>query len=61
MAGAIDATKTVSDAATGDETFAWPTPSATYPEGTYVMRVEMYRRTERLHYAYHQEKIYVNR
>ena len=56
-----DPAKTVADAATGDESWAWSTPKATFPEGTYVFRVESYRKSEPLHYAYHQEKIYVNR
>ena len=36
-------------------------PRPTYPEGTYMLRVEAYRAAETLHYAQHQEKIYVNR
>lgn len=60
-AGVADPAKTVSDAATGDETFTWNTPAASYPEGSYLIRIEAYRKTEVLHYAHHEEKIYVNR
>jgi len=56
-----DPTKTVPDAGPGDQLWVWPTPPARFPEGTYMIRVEAHRRTEALHYAMHQEKIYVNR
>ncbi len=56
-----DPARTKSDAATGNETYVWPTPVASFPEGTYMLRVEGYRRNEALHYVSHQEKIYVNR
>jgi hypothetical protein len=57
-----DPALTVADQAVGaDETFAWPTPAAGVPEGSYVLRVEAYRASESLHYAHHMEKIYVNR
>ena len=45
----------------GNETFTWSTPVATFPRGSYLIRVEAYRRTNALHYAYHQEKIYIDR
>jgi prepilin-type N-terminal cleavage/methylation domain-containing protein len=45
----------------GDETFTWATPAASFPEGTYLIRIEGYRTGESLHYAHHQEKIYVSR
>ncbi len=60
-AGVADPAKTVADTITGDESWTWSTPSAAYPEGTYVIRIEAYRKSEPLHFAYHQEKIYVNR
>jgi hypothetical protein len=44
-----------------DETWVWPTPAASFPEGTYLVRIESYRASESLHYSQHMEKIYVNR
>ena len=45
----------------GDESLLWSTPAASYPEGSYLVRVEAYRASESLHYSQHVEKIYVNR
>ncbi|MCC7137445.1 MAG: hypothetical protein IT460_03340 [Planctomycetes bacterium] len=59
--GLPDPDRTWPDAATGEETWTWSTPAASYPEGTYVLRIECYRTSEPLHYAAHQEKVYVNR
>jgi hypothetical protein len=56
-----DPARTLDDAGVGSETYVWATPKASFPEGTYVLRIESYRRDETLHYAHHQEKIYVNR
>ena len=56
-----DPVKTIPDAGVGNQTYLWPTPKALFPEGTYLIRVDAFRRTEALHFAYHMEKIYVNR
>jgi hypothetical protein len=61
VGGVPDPALTVNDAGVGNETWTWPTPSATFPEGSYVIRIEAYRKTEPQHYSQHQEKIYVNR
>jgi type II secretory pathway pseudopilin PulG len=61
LAGVPDAARTWADAGTGNETWTWNTPKATYPEGSYLLRVDCFRKTENLHYASHQEKVYVNR
>ena len=45
----------------GDETYAWMTPSNRFPVGSYRIRVECYRKGSRLHFSYHEEKIYINR
>jgi len=49
------------DQGTGPELYNWPTPAASFPEGSYLVRVEVYRSTESLHYAHHTEKIYIDR
>ena len=61
LAGVPAPALTVNDAGVGNETWTWPTPSATFPEGSYIIRIEAYRKTEAQHYSQHQEKIYVNR
>ena len=47
--------------ANGDEAYTWPTPEAKFPMGTYRIRVETYRAGARLHYSFHEERIYINR
>jgi hypothetical protein len=49
------------DTGTGPQTFNWSTPVASFPQGTYVLRVECYRRGLRLHYAQHMVRIFINR
>lgn len=49
------------DATTGNETFTWNVPAASFPEGSYLVRVEVYRANQSLHYAQHTAKIYINR
>ena len=61
LGGVPNPALTVNDGGVGNETYTWNTPSATFPEGSYIIRIEAYRKTEPQHYAQHQEKIYVNR
>ena len=51
----------LNDVAVGNETYVWNTPGAKFPEGSYSVRVEGYRKNQAQHYSSHQEKIYVNR
>ena len=51
----------VGDAGTGDETYTWTVPSATFPEGSYLLRIECYRQGAQVHYAWHQNKIFIQR
>ena len=44
-----------------DETWTWPTPEASFPQGSYLIRIEGHRSAEALHYVQHTEKIYVER
>ena len=36
-------------------------PSGSFPEGSYMIRVECYRQNQALHYSQHQSKIYIER
>jgi hypothetical protein len=45
----------------GDETYVWNTPSGAFPRGTYRVRIEAYRTAAKLHYSFHEERIYINR
>jgi hypothetical protein len=57
-----DPARTLADVvAGGDESFVWATPAASFPEGSYLVRIEAYRASEALHYSQHVEKIYVER
>ncbi|MFO1052982.1 MAG: prepilin-type N-terminal cleavage/methylation domain-containing protein [Planctomycetota bacterium] len=51
----------IPDAGTGPDTYYWPTPSRQFPDGSYVIRIEAYRRDMALHYSTHQMKIYIER
>lgn len=44
-----------------EETWVWNTPAERFPKGSYLLRVECHRRSERNHFAMHMEKIYVDR
>ncbi len=44
-----------------DESATWPTPTAGFPEGSYLLRVECWRRNSSLHLSYHQERIFIER
>jgi hypothetical protein len=51
----------------GDEEFDWDVSTLNndgtlmFPEGSYLIRLEVFRRTMDKHYAYHIEKIYIDR
>jgi len=49
------------DAGNGAEVVNWSVPAASFPQGTYILRVECYRRGLSLHYAQHQVRIFINR
>lgn len=49
------------DMGPGDETYTWQTPSATFPESSYLLRVECYRQDASVHYSWHQTKIFIQR
>jgi hypothetical protein len=49
------------DVGIGNEIYTWPTPATSFPEGSYVIRVEAYRTGQTLHYSFHQAKIYIAR
>lgn len=45
----------------GNESWQWPVPAQQFPSGTYLLRVEVFRRDPGRGYAYHEEKIHVDR
>ena len=49
------------DAVVGAETWNWPVPAALFPEGSYQLRVDCFRRGAAVHYAFHQAKIFIQR
>jgi len=49
------------DNGTGSETWVWSVGSGTFTEGSYLIRIDTYRKGEILHYAQHSEKIYIDR
>ena len=60
--GTADPAKTLRDRSAGlDETWTWNTPRTRFPAGGYLIRIDTFRASERLHYSRHQEKIYVYR
>ncbi len=57
-----DAAHLIADGGAGNETLVWNTsPDSKFPQGSYLIRVEAYRKSEALHYSYHQQKIFVQR
>ena len=44
-----------------DEVYSWDTPAVNFPKSTYLIRVEAYRLGSRMHYSFHQERIFINR
>lgn len=51
----------VADGGVGDETYTWATPAGSFPEGSYMVRIEAYRQNQSLHYSQHQTKIFIER
>jgi len=50
-----------SDGGAGDETYTWAVPSATFVEGSYLIRIDCYRQGAQVHYSWHQNKIFIQR
>jgi hypothetical protein len=49
------------DSGTGRETFSWTVPSVQFPQGSYQLRVDCFRRGASLHYSYHKTKLFIRR
>jgi hypothetical protein len=41
--------------------YTWATPAGSFPQGSYLIRVEAYRDNLPLHYAYHQYRAFIRR
>jgi hypothetical protein len=51
----------VADSGPGDETFTWDVPSASFPEGSYLLRIDCFRAGSEAHYSYHKSKFFLGR
>ncbi|MFK7741416.1 MAG: hypothetical protein AB8H80_13955 [Planctomycetota bacterium] len=51
----------ISDSGAGNESYTWSTPSAQFPQASYLLRIECYRRNAEVHYAWHQNRIFIQR
>ena len=51
----------VPDANAGVETYDWDVPSATFPQGSYLLRIDCYRQGAQVHYSFHKTKIFIQR
>jgi len=51
----------VADAGVGGETYSWNVPSAAFPQGSYLLRIDCYRQGAQVHYSYHKTKIFIQR
>jgi hypothetical protein len=51
----------VADAGLGAESYTWPVPSGSFPEGSYLLRIDCFRQGAQVHYSWHQNKIFIQR
>ena len=51
----------IPDGGPGPEVVSWQTPAPNFPEGSYLIRAESYRKNQELHYSQHQVRIYISR
>jgi hypothetical protein len=49
------------DAGNGQETYTWPVPPASFPEGSYLLLIECYRLGSSIHYSFHESKLFIKR
>lgn len=57
----LDPRNLVPDAGIGPETFSWTVNSHDFPQGSYYVRVDCFRRGAPIHFSYHQTKIFIQR
>ena len=51
----------VADSSIGNETRSWSVPAGSFPEGSYLLRIDCYRQGASVHYSFHQTKIFIQR
>jgi len=56
-----DSAYILADAGAGTEVYSWSVPSASFPEGSYLLRVDCFRQGAQCHYSYHKTKIFIQR
>ncbi|MBX3462016.1 MAG: prepilin-type N-terminal cleavage/methylation domain-containing protein [Planctomycetes bacterium] len=49
------------DSGAGTETYSWSVPSAVFPQGSYLLRIDCYRQGAQVHYSFHKTKIFIQR
>ena len=49
------------DSSVGAETYNWSVPLATFPEGSYLLRIDCFRQGAQVHYSFHKTKIFIQR
>lgn len=56
-----DAGLLVADAGIGSEAFTWSTPSVQFPQGSYQLRIDCFRRGAPIHFSYHKTRLFIQR
>ncbi|MCA8958211.1 MAG: hypothetical protein KDC87_19195, partial [Planctomycetes bacterium] len=56
-----DASLLIADVGPGQESQDLDTPSASYPEAAYLLRIEAYRQGQALHYSHHVQRFFIDR
>lgn len=51
----------LADAGGGAEQYDWSVPAASFPEGTYQLRVDCFRQGAQVHYSYHMTSMFIQR
>ncbi|MGE3172658.1 MAG: hypothetical protein AB7O97_08520 [Planctomycetota bacterium] len=51
----------VSDTGPGPERFTWTVPDDAFPQGSYYLRVDCFRRGAPIHFSYHMTKLFIQR
>lgn len=56
-----DASLLLSDTGPGQESFSWTVSDLAFPQGSYYLRVDCFRRGAPIHFSYHKTKLFIQR